>query len=76
MHWNSWVFQRPLRFVVGIPLALLGGMLAVCGVVTDDAGQDRTLSPFDAKRRQAGKTGSIRVSQRYFGAFRGFSWVI
>ena len=21
-------------------------------------------------------TGSIRVSQRYFGAFRGFAWVI
>ena len=25
IHWNSWVFQSPLRFVVGIPLALLGG---------------------------------------------------
>ena len=24
----------------------------------------------------AGKIGSIRVSQRYFGAFRCFSWVI
>ena len=23
-----------------------------------------------------GKNGSIRVSQRYFGAFRGFSWMI
>ena len=34
MHWNSWVFQSPLRFVVGIPLALLGGMLAVWGMVT------------------------------------------
>ena len=34
MHWNSWAFQSPLRFVVGIPLALLGGMLAVWGVVT------------------------------------------
>ena len=34
VHWNSWVFQSPLRFVVGIPLALLGGMLAVWGVVT------------------------------------------
>ena len=22
------------------------------------------------------KNGSIRVSQRYFGAFRGFSWMI
>ena len=32
--WNSWVFQSPLRFVVGIPLALLGGMLAVWGMVT------------------------------------------
>ena len=34
MHWNSWVFQSPLRFVVGIPLALLGGMLAAWGMVT------------------------------------------
>ena len=34
VHWNSWVFQSPLRFVVGIPLALLGGMLAVWGMVT------------------------------------------
>ena len=34
MDWNSWVFQSPLRFFVGIPLALLGGMLAVWGVVT------------------------------------------
>ena len=34
MHWNSWVFQSPLRFVVGIPLASLGGMLAVWGMVT------------------------------------------
>ena len=31
VHWNSWVFQSPLRFVVGIPLALLGGMLAMWG---------------------------------------------
>ena len=30
-HWNSWVFQSPLRFVVGIPLALLGGMLTAYG---------------------------------------------
>ena len=27
-------------------------------------------------RRYSNKTGSIRVSQRYFGAFRCFSWVI
>ena len=32
MYWNSWVFQSPLRFVVGIPLVLLGGMLAMWGV--------------------------------------------
>ena len=31
MHWNSWAFQSPLRFVVGIPLALQGGMLEVWG---------------------------------------------
>ena len=34
MHWNSWVFQSPLRFIVGIPLVLLGGLLAGWGMVT------------------------------------------
>ncbi len=32
-HWNSWIFQSPLRFVVGIPMVVLGGMLAVWGMV-------------------------------------------
>lgn len=32
--WNSWVFQSPLRFVLGIPLVLLGGGLAFWGIVT------------------------------------------
>ena len=40
MHWNSWVFQSPLRFVVWIPLALLGGMLG-CGVWSRWAGRTR-----------------------------------
>ena len=31
----------------------------------------------DLERRVlSGEIGSIRVSQRYFGAFRGFSWMI
>ena len=34
MDWNSWVFQSPLRFIVGVPLALLGGMLAMWGMLT------------------------------------------
>ncbi len=34
MYWNSWVFWSPLRFIVGVPLALLGGLLAVWGMVT------------------------------------------
>ena len=25
LDWNSWVFPSPLRFIVGVPLALLGG---------------------------------------------------
>ena len=33
LDWNSWVFQSPLRFIVGIPLVSLGGMLAGWGVV-------------------------------------------
>ncbi len=33
MHWNSWIFESPLRFVVGIPMVVLGGLLAVWGMV-------------------------------------------
>ncbi|WP_419166555.1 methyltransferase family protein [Candidatus Palauibacter sp.] len=32
--WNSWVFRSPLRFVAGIPLTLLGGLLAAWAVAT------------------------------------------
>ena len=34
MYWNSWVFQSPLRIIIGVPLVVLGGLLAVWGVVT------------------------------------------
>ena len=34
LDWNSWVFGGALRFLVGIPLALLGGLLSFWGVVT------------------------------------------
>lgn len=34
MYWNSWVFQGPLRFVVGIPLVVAGVALGLSGVVT------------------------------------------
>ena len=34
MYWNSWVFQSPLRFIIGVPLVMLGGLLAGWGVVT------------------------------------------
>ncbi len=34
LDWNSWAFASPLRFIVGLPLALLGGMLAGWGIVT------------------------------------------
>ena len=33
MYWNSWVFQSPLRFFVGVPLVVLGGLLALWGTV-------------------------------------------
>ncbi len=29
MYWNSWIFPSPLRFVLGVPLAVLGGSLAL-----------------------------------------------
>ena len=34
MYWNSWVFHGPVRFLVGIPLVVAGGALALWGVVT------------------------------------------
>ena len=34
LDWNSWIFQSDLRFIIGIPVALLGGLLAVWGVIT------------------------------------------
>ncbi len=34
LDWNSWIFAGDLRFLVGIPLALLLGLLAFWGVVT------------------------------------------
>ena len=33
LDWNSWIFKSDLRFIIGIPVALLGGLLAVWGVV-------------------------------------------
>lgn len=32
LDWNSWVFAGSLRLLLGIPLALLGAMLALWGV--------------------------------------------
>ena len=34
LDWNSWIFESNLRFIIGIPVALLGGHLAVWGVIT------------------------------------------
>ena len=34
LDWNSWIFAGDLRFILGIPVALLGGLLALWGVVT------------------------------------------
>ena len=33
MYWNSWIFPGPLRFVAGVPLVVLGGLLALWGTV-------------------------------------------
>lgn len=32
--WNSWIFASNVRFVLGIPLLLLGGLLVGWGVIT------------------------------------------
>ena len=34
LDWNSWFFAGNLRFLLGFPLALLGGLLAVWGIAT------------------------------------------
>lgn len=34
LDWNSWVFAGGLRWLLGTPLALLGGMLALWGLAT------------------------------------------
>ena len=34
LDWNSWIFAGDLRFILGIPVALLGGLLAFWGVAT------------------------------------------
>ena len=34
LDWNSWIVRSPLRWIVGAPLAVLGGGLALWGMVT------------------------------------------
>jgi protein-S-isoprenylcysteine O-methyltransferase Ste14 len=34
LDWNSWIFSSPLRLIVGVPLALVGGLLVSWGVAT------------------------------------------
>ena len=34
LDWNSWRFETNLRFIIGIPLALLGGLLVVWGITS------------------------------------------
>lgn len=34
LDWNTWMFDSPLRLIVGIPLTLTGGMLALWGIRT------------------------------------------
>ena len=33
LDWNAWRFPSSLRFVAGIPLALIGGLVAVGGII-------------------------------------------
>ncbi|CAB5091563.1 hypothetical protein D3OALGA1CA_5497 [Olavius algarvensis associated proteobacterium Delta 3] len=32
--WNSWIFETNLRFVIGVPLALIGALLVAWGIAT------------------------------------------
>jgi len=32
IDWNNWIFSSPLRFLIGIPLSLLGSSLLIWGI--------------------------------------------
>jgi protein-S-isoprenylcysteine O-methyltransferase Ste14 len=32
LDWNNWIFPNPLRFLLGIPLILIGGSLLIWGI--------------------------------------------
>ena len=32
LDWNNWIFSNPLRFLIGIPLILVGSSLLVWGI--------------------------------------------
>jgi protein-S-isoprenylcysteine O-methyltransferase Ste14 len=34
LDWNTWLFDSLLRLIVGVPLVLLGGLLACWGIAT------------------------------------------
>lgn len=34
LDWNSWIFESNLRFVLGVPLVLIGALLVAWGVAT------------------------------------------
>ena len=55
LDWNSWIFKSDLRFVVGIPVTLLGGFLALWGVVTLGMMNSSGLhSPWEKSRGRRG----------------------
>jgi protein-S-isoprenylcysteine O-methyltransferase Ste14 len=32
--WNSWIFENSLRFIIGVPIVLMGALLVVWGITT------------------------------------------
>ena len=44
LDWNSWLFDDPLRLIIGIPLALIGTFLLIWGVRTLGARNTSGLS--------------------------------
>ena len=44
LDWNSWLFDDPLRFIIGLPLALIGTFLLIWGVRTLGARNTSGLS--------------------------------
>ena len=76
MDWDAWVFPSPLRFIAGVPLVVLGGLLALWGVVT--AGYGRTRFHLGCLKGGFVSAGPYRFTRnpQYLGDIRLLRWAV